>query len=131
MIRNKAQVLDYLLNKLKEGSSGVRDAALVSTDGLILVSTSEEVSFEERISGIASSILKQAEKTSTKLELGETNFVVISGRSGNLYLKAIDEKSFLAVLVNLNADWRSIQKMIRQTAIDIRHVGEIRDSLKQ
>jgi predicted regulator of Ras-like GTPase activity (Roadblock/LC7/MglB family) len=129
MIRNRAQILDYLVKKLKSGCPDVEEAALVTDEGLVLVCTAENGEHKDRFSALAAAAIRHASRSAESLELGETNFVIVAGQNGNLYMKWIDERSFLAVTVKRNADWRAVRQLVGRTAVDIRHIGEIHGHL--
>jgi len=129
MIRNKAQILDYLVKKLKSSCPDVEEAALVTDEGLVLVSTSDNGEHKDRFSALVAAAMRQASRSAENLDLGETSFVIVAGQNGNLYMKWIDERSFLAATVKRNADWRTVRQLVGRTATDIRHIGEIRGHL--
>jgi len=129
MIRNKAQILDYLVRKLKGGCPDVEEAAVVTDEGLVLVCTTEDAEQQERLSALTAAVMRQTVRSAEGLDLGTANFVIVAAQNGNLFLKWIDQRTFLAVTVRRNADWRAVRQLVGQTATDIRHVGEIRGDL--
>ena len=129
MIRNKAQILDYLVKKLKSSCPDVEEAALVTDEGLVLVCTTDNSEHRERFSALTAAAMRQTSRSAEHLDLGETHFVIIAGQNGSLYMKWIDERSFLAATVKRNADWRAVRRLAGRTAADIRHISEIRGQL--
>jgi len=129
MIRNKAQILDYLVKKLKSNCPDVEEAALVSDEGLVLVATTDEHEHRKRLAALTAAVTRQSARSAQGLDLGETNFVIVAGQNGSLFLKWIDERSFLAATVKRNADWRAVRRLVGRAADDIRHIGDIRGSL--
>jgi predicted regulator of Ras-like GTPase activity (Roadblock/LC7/MglB family) len=129
MIRNKAQILDYLIKKLRSSCPDVEEAALVTDEGLVLVCTSDSGEQKDRFSALAAAAMRHASRSAENLDLGETSFVIVAGQNGNLYMKWIDGRSFLAATVRRNADWRAVRQIVGRTATDIRHIGEIRGNL--
>ncbi len=129
MIRNKAQILDYLVRKLKSSCPDVEEAALITDEGLVLVCTSDNGEQKDRFSALAAAAMRHASRSAENLDLGETSFVIVAGQNGNLYMKWIDKRSFLAATIKRNADWRTVRQLVGRTATDIRHIGEIRGHL--
>ena len=129
MIRNKAQILDYLVKKLKSSCPDVEEAALVTDEGLVLVCTSDNGEQRDRLSALTAAAMRQTSRSAEGLDLGETNFVIVAGQNGNLFMKWIDDRSFLAVTIKRNADWRAVRRLVGRTAVDIRHIGEVRGNL--
>jgi predicted regulator of Ras-like GTPase activity (Roadblock/LC7/MglB family) len=127
MIRNKAQVQDYLLKKLKDSSASVLEVYLVSQDGLVIVSTSGDAASSNRVAALASSVYMPAKRAAQELPFEELNFVVASGSKQNLYLKGIGEGQLLAVLVKSGADWQKIQQQIIKTSQDLRYITRSKD----
>ncbi|MBN1918255.1 MAG: roadblock/LC7 domain-containing protein [Verrucomicrobia bacterium] len=126
MIRNKSQILDYLVKKLKSSCPDVEEAALVTGEGLVVVCTSDSAELKERLSALAAAVMRQASRSADSLDLGETNFVLVAGQNGGLLMKWVDGRSFLAVTVKRNADWRAVRRLVGRTALDVRHIGDIR-----
>ena len=129
MIRNKAQILDYLVKKLKSSCPDVEEAALVTDEGLVLVCTTDDGEHKDRFSALTAAAMRQTSRSAEGLDLGETSFVIVAGQNGNLFMKWVDERSFLAATIKRNADWRNVRQLVGRTATDVRHIGEIRGSL--
>ena len=126
MIRNKSQILDYLVKKLKSSCPDIEDAALVTDEGLVLVCTSDSAELKDRFSALTAAVMRQATRSAESLDLGDTSFVIVAGQNGNLFMKWVDSRSFVAVTVKRNADWRAVRQLVARTALDIRHIGDIR-----
>ena len=129
MIRNKAQILDYLLKKLKSTCQDVEEAALVTDEGLVLVATTEDAAQQERLSALTAAVMRQTVRSAEGLALGAASFVIVAAQNGNLFMKWIDKRSFLAVTVRRNADWRAVRQLVARTVADVRHIGEIPGNL--
>jgi predicted regulator of Ras-like GTPase activity (Roadblock/LC7/MglB family) len=127
MIHNKAQVQDYLLGKLKKSSSDILEAAIVSDEGLVLVSTATDTGFSEKVSALAASIYRPAHKAANDLLLDSLGFVVVSGKKRNLYLKQVVNNQLLAVLVASGADWENVQKEINKAADDLAYISNVKE----
>ena len=130
MIRNKAQVQGYLLGKLKNSSSCVLEADLVSEDGLAIVSTSKDTALRDKIAALASSVFKPAHKAGEELLFDGVNFVIISGRKLNLYIRAIGNGQVLAILVESGSDWQTIQPEIVRTVQDLRSLASMKSAIE-
>ena len=126
VIRNKAQVLDYLLNKLKEASGDISDAALVNDDGLTIVSTISDKILEERFAAVASSVFRPSRRCCSELELDSFGFAIVSGRQGNLYMKEVGTGHVLAVLIRSSGDWSALQKQLQRAALDLQYIAEMK-----
>ena len=126
MIRNKSQILDYLVRKLKSSCPDVEEAALVTDEGLVVVCTSDGAELKDRFSALAAAVMRQASRSAEGLDLGEPSFVLVAGQNGSLFMKWADARSFLAVTVKRNADWRAVRRLVGRTALDVRHIGDIR-----
>ena len=128
MIRNRSQILDYLVRKLKSSCPDVEEAALVTDEGLVLMCTSDSTELKDRFSALAAAVMRQASRSAEGLGLGETSFVLVAGQNGSLFLKWVDGRSFLAVTVRRSADWHAVRQHVARTALDVRHVGDTRGS---
>ena len=130
MIRNKAQVQNYLLQKLKSSSADILEIDLVSKDGLILVSTSRDSAYRDKVAALAASVFRPAQKAAVELPFEGVNFVVISGGKQNLYLKEVGEDQLLAVIVKAGADWESIQRQITKTTGDLQYIADMKGKIE-
>ena len=129
MIRNKAQVQEYLLGRLKKSSSDIIESAIISSDGLVLVSTAAETEYGDKISALAASIFKPSKKAAADLLLSGINFILVSGSERTIYIKEINEKLLLAVIVKQGADWDALQTHINAAAEDLRNIAKSKEKL--
>ena len=129
MIRNKAQVQEYLLNKLKKSSPDIIETAIVSSDGLVLVSTAKETEYKEKISAFAASIFKPSEKAASDLLLSRISFILVSGTERTIYIKEISQNLLLAVIAKRGSDWDKIQTQIGTAVVDLRNINEMKGNL--
>jgi predicted regulator of Ras-like GTPase activity (Roadblock/LC7/MglB family) len=102
---------------------------VVTDEGLALVCTPGDGEHQERLSALTAAVMRQTARSAEGLDLGETDFVIVAGRNGSLFAKWIDARSFLAVTVRRNADWRTVRRLVGRAAADMRHIGEIRGRL--
>mgnify|MGYP005850104791 CR=1 FL=1 len=129
MIRNKAQVQEYLLNKLKKSSPDIIESAIVSSDGLVLVSTAKETEYKEKISAFAASIYKPSEKAASDLLLSSISFILVSGNERTIYIKEISKNLLLAIIAKRDSKWDKIQAEIGTTVADLKNIEQIKGNL--
>lgn len=124
MAISRAQIMEYLVNRLKNISPKIEAVSLVNTEGLTLVTTMEDRNIEEKFSANAANVIDIASKVVNDLDRGEMRFVQIASSEGNLYIRSIDDSTLLAISVNSGADWNKIQLNIQRTIEDLEGLAE-------
>ena len=131
MIRNKAQVQDYLLKKLRGESKEIMAAALVSDDGLAIVSTVSDTARQEKLAAVASAVFRPSKKCSAELGFDGLGFAIVSGKKYSLYVKEVGTGQALAVLIRSGADWPALQKQLQKAASDLQYIAEMKGKIDE
>jgi len=101
----EAQEFNWLLSQFAANAPGVVDAIAVSSDGLLIASSStQERADADRLAAITSAIISLANGASRLYDLGPTNKVVIDLDRGFVLVSAISVGSTLGVLAASNAN---------------------------
>ncbi len=114
------QVLKGILEELKSSAGGIDGAAVVSRDGLIMVSTYEDGGFNEKLGAMTTAALNPGTATLEELNLGETWGIFVLGTRGGLIIKEIDDDMVLSVVVKPGAALAPIVEAMGKAVKEIR-----------
>ena len=115
--------LQSTLHQLVSGTSDIEGAALVTTDGLPLVSALPGHMDEERVSAMSAAMLSLSERIGHELIRGGINQIAIDGAEGTCMLTSCGEDAVLLVLAN-----RMVKKGILNLEVK-RVLGDLRQLL--
>ncbi len=93
------QILKGILERLRDSVSGIEGAAIVSRDGLIMVSTYDDASYNEKLGAMTTAALNPGASSLEELNLGEPWALIILGTSGGLLIKDIDDDMVLSAVI--------------------------------
>ncbi len=93
------QILKGILEKIRGEVAGVEGSAIVSRDGLIMVSTYSDPSFNEKLGAMTTAALNPGASSLEELNLGNTWAMLILGTQGGLVIKDIDEDMVLVAVI--------------------------------
>ncbi|MHC1785390.1 MAG: roadblock/LC7 domain-containing protein [Anaerolineaceae bacterium] len=116
------QQLSDRLKELIASSSEIEAAALVSTDGLPIVSVLPEGVVDDRLAAMAAAMLSLGEQITLELGRGSLEQVFIKGSTGYVILMSISDNIVLTALTNEQAKLGLILLEMRRTAGDLRTI---------
>ncbi len=93
------QILRGILENLNQ-VNGIKGSAVVSRDGLIMVSTFDDPGFNDKLGAMTTASLNPANSTLEELSLGKNWALILLGTEGGLLVKEIDDDMVLSVVVN-------------------------------
>ena len=86
----------YLLQNIVDSVDGVRSAAVVSAEGLIVQSILEEGMNEIKIAAMTATILSVSERVLIELKSGRLDVCILQGDDGNFVVMQAGEELILA-----------------------------------
>ncbi|MFE9566710.1 roadblock/LC7 domain-containing protein [Streptomyces sp. NPDC006487] len=96
--------LDWIVNRFTERVVGVRAAAVVSADGLLLASSAGLVGEATRLAAVSSGIVALSSGGARLLGRGQVARTVVEMDQGTIVAMAISDGSLLAVLASPHCD---------------------------
>jgi len=112
----------FLLQDLFDEIEGIRSAAIVSTEGLIVHSILEEGISELKIAAMTATILSVAERVLLELKSGRLDVCIIQGDEGNFAVMEAGRELILAVCLDLDARWDTVFVEMRKTSDQIKNL---------
>ncbi len=94
---------EYLLQSIFENIEGVRSAAIVSQEGLVVHSVLEKGISEIKLAAMTATILSVAEKVLMELKSGILDVCIVQGDDGNFCVMEAGPELILAVCLNVDA----------------------------
>ncbi|MHA1274089.1 MAG: roadblock/LC7 domain-containing protein, partial [Promethearchaeota archaeon] len=95
--------LKYLLESLMENIDGIRSAAIVSAEGLIVQSILEESVSEIKLAAMTATILSVAERVLVELNSGRLDVCILQGDEGNFVVMEAGKELIIAVCLDIDA----------------------------
>ncbi len=108
-------ILQGSLEKLVDDDPGITGAAIVSPDGLILVSTLTERDTNDRIAAMTSEMLAAGNMTTRELNYGEFFLNLVFGTEGGTAVRGIDEEMVLCTLFSRQANVGQVVQHVNRT----------------
>lgn len=93
----------YLLQTIFDNIDGVRSAAIVSQEGLIVSSILEEGISEIKLAAMTAAILSVAERVLHELKSGMLDVCILQGDEGNFVVMDAGKELIIAVCLNIDA----------------------------
>ena len=108
-LSNEARSLTWLVNNFVAEVPGVRDAVVVSADGLLLIS-SDGLPDEraQQLAAVASGVRSLAEGISNLFDMGPSRQTIVRMKKGYMFVMAISDGSCLATLAGLDCDMKVV-----------------------
>ncbi|MCU1677162.1 MAG: Roadblock/LC7 family protein [Frankiales bacterium] len=119
---SRAARLDKVLSDLRTKAPEIEAAAIVSFDGLPMVSDLPAGMDEDRVAAMCAALLSLGERASTDLGRGLLNQVYIEGETGTVFLIACDEE---AVLVAVAAAGSKVGMMLYEVRRGAAAIAEV------
>lgn len=116
------QKIQMTLQDLVSNGPDIQGAALVTLDGLPLVSTLPSNMDEERVSAMAAAMLSIGERIGGELQRGDVGRVFVEGNQGYCTLTSCGEEAVLLVLASTAAKQGLINLSIKQSIAELRTV---------
>jgi predicted regulator of Ras-like GTPase activity (Roadblock/LC7/MglB family) len=114
--------LDKVLSDLRTKAPEIEAAAIVSFDGLPMVSDLPAGMDEDRVAAMCAALLSLGERASVDLGRGLLNQVYIEGETGTVFLIACDEE---AVLVAVAAAGSKVGMMLYEVRRGAQAIAEV------
>lgn len=94
-----------ILEEMKSVVPDVESAAIISSDGLVLVSTfSQNARYDEaRVGAMVSALLSLGNRASVELSRGALEQVLVRGANGYVVIESAGPDTVLAIATNANA----------------------------
>ena len=93
----------FLLQDLFDEVDGIRSAAIVSTEGLIVHSIMEEDISEIKIAAMTATILSVAERVLLEMKSGKLDVCILQGDEGNFVVMEAGRDLILALCLDIDA----------------------------
>ncbi|WP_046468660.1 roadblock/LC7 domain-containing protein [Allosalinactinospora lopnorensis] len=106
-VRN-AEDFTWLISRFADATSGVRQAIVVSSDGVLMASSDEVREHGEQLSAIVSGLQSLSVSTAQMFAKGEVEQLLLRMRQGHLVVMSVSGGSSLAVLTAPEADMKII-----------------------
>ena len=119
---SRAGRLDKVLSDLRTKAPEIQAAAIVSFDGLPMVSDLPAGMDEDRVAAMCAALLSLGERASVDLGRGLLNQVYIEGETGTVFLIACDEE---AVLVTVAAAGAKVGMMLYEVRRGAQAIAEV------
>lgn len=97
------QMLSAVLENLKNSSSDIEAAAVLSVDGLTMASILPADLNEDHVGAMGAAMLSLGERTAQELQRGSLEQVLIKGKEGYVIMTSAGEETVLAVLAKSSA----------------------------
>ncbi|MCY0932163.1 roadblock/LC7 domain-containing protein [Streptomyces sp. H27-H1] len=99
-----AESLDWIVNRFTERVVGIRSAAVVSADGLLLASSAGIAGDASRLAAVSSGIVALSTGGAQLLGRGGVSRTVVEMAHGTIIVMAVSDGSLLAVLASPHCD---------------------------
>ena len=100
MTRTRTELLVARLRDLRSSSPDVEASAVISVDGLTIVTALPQDVEEDRVAAMSAAMLSLGERIATELGRGELDQVYIKGSDGYVVLMSVGAEAVLTVLAH-------------------------------
>lgn len=122
MAASKSDALKSILNSLSSSSGDIEASAVVSTDGLMIVSNFPAGLDEDRVAAMSAALLAMGERTARELERGDLDQVFIKGENGNVVMLAAGRDGVLTTLTTPKAKLGLVFLDMKRAAAEIARI---------
>lgn len=98
-----AQLIQLTLNELNSSSEDILASALISNDGLPIVTALSDDVDGDRVGGMTAALLSLGTRVTQELRCGKMNQVIVRGDEGYLLMLEADEEMVLVVTAKEDA----------------------------
>ncbi len=109
------EILQGSLEKLTGDDPDIQGAAIVSPDGLILVSSTKDHDMNDRIAAMTSEMLAAGNMTVRELDFGSLYLNMVFGTLGGVIVRGIDDEMVVTVLVARTANVGKVVMLVNAT----------------
>ena len=95
--------LQFLLQTLHDNIEGVKSAAVVSAEGLIIQAILEEGISDIRLAAMTATILSVSERVLLELKSGTLDVCILQGNEGNFAIMEAGEELIICVCLDVEA----------------------------
>lgn len=99
----RIEMVQRVLEDLKNSSADVEASALISTDGLMIASALPQDMDEDRVGAMSAALLALGERAARELARGTLERVLLQGEQGFVIMSASGPEAVLTVLARQNA----------------------------
>lgn len=99
----RIEMVQRVLEDLKNSSADVEASALISTDGLMIASALPQGMDEDRVGAMSAALLALGERAARELARGTLERVLLQGEQGFVIMSASGPEAVLTVLARQNA----------------------------
>lgn len=114
--------LQFLLRTLNENVDGIKSSAIVSVEGLIVVSILEEDISDIKLAAMTATILSVAERVLLELKSGVLDVCILQGSSGNFIIMEAGEELIIAVCLDVDCRLDTVFIELRKTSDQIKSI---------
>lgn len=122
--KSKVEELTDLLKDLEATAPDVEASAVVSLDGMMIVSALPDDIKGDRIATMSAAMLLLGEKTVKELECGGLSQVYVKGENGYVVLMASGSGAVLTALTQKDAELGPVSSNMKRTAEGVAKVCE-------
>ncbi|NEP19551.1 MAG: diacylglyceryl transferase [Leptolyngbya sp. SIO4C1] len=112
--------IQMILQELVSGTTDLEGAALVTPDGLPLVTTLPSNMDEERVAAMSAAMLSLGERISDELNRGKIEKISVEGQQGHCVLASCGDDAVLLVLANQAAKQGILTLAIKQAVTELK-----------
>ncbi len=117
--RSKTERLTYLLNDLEGAAPDIEASAVVSVDGLMIVSALPQDMKKDRVATMSAAMLSLGERTARELARGGLSEVYVKGENGYVILMASGENAVLTAMAREDAKLKLVFLDMKRTAEEV------------
>ena len=114
----------FLLRTLHENVDGIKSSAIVSAEGLIIVSILEEDISDIKLAAMTATILSVAERVLLELKSGVLDLCILQGNAGNFIVMFCSEELILAVCLDVDARMDTCFIEMRKVSSQIKDITQ-------
>ena len=123
MIAARTHSLSGQLERLRASSSDIEALAVISVEGLIIASSSDEAVADAKLGDMSAAMLALGERIADELERGGLDEVMIKGERGIALLMTLDEQAVLCALASDEANLGLLYLDMRRAKSTLRAKG--------
>ncbi len=112
----------FLLRTLHENVDGIKSSAIVSAEGLIIVSILEEDISDIKLAAMTATILSVAERVLLELKSGVLDLAILQGSNGNFVIMEAGEELIIAVCLDIDCRLDTVFIELRKTSNQIKNI---------
>ncbi len=116
-------ILQGSLEKLLGDAPAMKGAAIVSPDGLILVSTFKNREQNDKLAAMTSEMLSAGNMAVREMDLGGFFLNMVFGSDGGIIVRGIDEEMVLSAFISRGANVGQVVASVNQTVSRLKSIS--------